>query len=224
MKILLIDCRKPKRALILQKILAAGNRHEIVHACHVNGPDGGFDTPNDLDGTKKQALIYLQSVQPDMVLLHVSNDQAYAKECLAQVYQDCIVVCFSGRGIPDEVEKDCANNHRHCYYPGAFATEFPKQEDWLSSTEVSALTPFIDAVEQYLQEDKVTPAKALETLKKAKAAFQHFDPYLEDILKELTAKLRELLLQDPPPTPEQLAEQFKSLADERDELLKHVDA
>lgn len=211
MKILLVDYRNERGQIVAQVLTSRS--HTVTHSRHVNGAGG-----NDLnfwdDQAKRSCRNHLETVTPEVVLLHVGVEQRHWQECLRDIYQGQIVGCFTGRAIPDEVKADCAVNPKHCYYPGLWAFDYASEEECRRSPELGAILKFIDGVEEYLKQPKDSE-EAKGILKKAKETLQQFNSGLETALNELTADLRNLLHLGQQPTEQQL----KNLTDKRNRLI-----
>jgi hypothetical protein len=218
MKILLVDWRNDRGEIITQAFDEPSIN--IKHSEHVNGVGGDIIGVWDANA-KKSCTDHLHEQKPDMILLHVGDEQRRWKNCLTETYRDHVVLCFTGAPIPQEVANDCAindGNPKHCYYPGTFETKYPTANAWRQSIEGSAVLKFIAGVEDYLKKAEDSSQETEEILQKAKETLQNFNPKLEGALDKLTDTLSILLQGGPPPNGLTL----NSISKYRDDQLQNV--
>lgn len=173
MKILIIDCRNIRGKLI-QGLLT---QHDVCHLCHVDGTSDGqvLDTWNS--NCAAQVSEQLVKKKPDLILLHVGENQYQWGNALSECYKDHIVVCFTGAGIPPEVKEDCATSKKHCYCPFDFKSEYLSLASLSESIEWREIIAFIDGMKTDLDV--------------AKRKLQRYDETLERVLEDLYLKLQE---------------------------------
>ncbi|MBX7136272.1 MAG: hypothetical protein K1X67_26685 [Fimbriimonadaceae bacterium] len=174
MKILIIDWRK--RGDVIRDALAARG-HAVTLTRHVDGSTNPDTLTIWNAETKARCDKYVASLVPDLILLHVGNDQLQWSRCLKECYGGHVVVCFTGLNEPPtEVLEECRNNPKHCYCAVRFDTQYKDIPAWETSSEGRLVLQFIENL--------------LNDFLNAKHVLQQFDADLEASLEALYVALK----------------------------------
>lgn len=177
MTVLIIDYRE--RGKLIADALKCDGGHKIVLCKHFNGTENGIGMDPWCEGTRNECEELLKSVSPDLVLMHVGEDQYKWPQCLSGVYRRMPVVCYSG-SMPEEAISDCAKNPRHAYCRQPVSALYPDKDTWVNSIEGRHIMQSVNSIGG----DWV----------KAKQVLQEYNSELEEALCSLNDSLHSLIV------------------------------